>query len=89
MTWINEFKERLDGFEKQVGPRDGEVAVSIKVRVEGGCYGRDCCPYAFGIIDGKLRELQTGDTRFCFEEHETGPEIIALVLLTTAGVNLV
>lgn len=88
MTWIREFENRLNRFEKRIAPRDGEIPISIKVRVDAGCYSRGCCPVAFRAIEEKLQELQKGECRFVCEEHESGPEIIAFVALTTAGLTL-
>jgi len=40
------------------------------------------------MIDRSLRELASADTELSFEEHESGPEILAYVVLAAAGLNL-
>ncbi|MGA2623766.1 MAG: hypothetical protein ABSF91_07935 [Bacteroidota bacterium] len=88
MPWIKEFRDRLDQFEDSLPPVEGEIPLSIKVRVDSGCYSRGCCPFAFRLIDNKLSELQQHPQRFKFEEHETGPELLVYLALTTAGLGL-
>lgn len=80
MEWINEFDRRMSDFGDGLPGEPGEFSVSIKVRVDSGCYDRGCCPAAHEIIDRKLDELRrAGETRFRFEKHESGPEILAYV----------
>jgi len=70
-------------------PRSGEgVAISIKVRVTSGCFHREHSPFAYGLIDGYLDRLPTGQTEFGFEEHESGPELLVYLAVATAGVTL-
>jgi len=80
MEWINEFDRRMRDFgDGHTGAAD-EFPVSIKVRVDSGCYDRGCCPAAWEIIDHKLESLrQERETTFRFEKHESGPEILAYV----------
>jgi len=68
-------------FEQHKQPRPGEVAVSIKLRVYSGCFHRDHSPRAYELIDRYLRALPDTDTTLGFEEHESGPEILALVIV--------
>jgi len=65
----------------------GEVAVSIKVRIRSGCFHRDCSPRAYELIDRRLSKLGL-DAQFGFEEHESGPEILVYLAITTAGLSL-
>ena len=88
MPWINEFRDRVGRFEAMLPPREGEVPVSVKVRIDTGCYSRQCCPHAFSIIDRKVEELRKQGERFVLEEHETGPEIIVYLAVATAGLTL-
>lgn len=87
-AWPYEFRERMRRFEGRREPRPGEVAVSIKVRVLSGCFHREHSPRAYQMIDRSLSGLVPGDTQFGFEEHESGPEILAYVVLAAAGLNL-
>ena len=94
MKWINEFDRRLRDFESGLPGESGEFPVSIKVKVDSGCYDRGCCPAAYEIIDRELETLRrAGETRFRFEKHESGPEILAYiggaVGLTAAIISLV
>jgi len=80
MEWINEFDRRLRDFKTGLPRESGGFAVSIKVRVDSGCYDRGCCPAAYEIIDRELDALRrAGETAFRFEKHESGPEILAYV----------
>ena len=88
MPWINDFRNRFDRFEKIMPPHKGEIPISIKVRIDTGCYSRGCCPYAFRQIDHKVNQLSRTNTRFVFEEHETGPELLVYLAVTTAGITL-
>ncbi len=72
-------------------PKPGEVSVSIKVRVDSGCFHREHSPRAYELIDEAL--TQPPASMCSFEEHESGPEILAYVVvgvgLATALINLV
>jgi len=68
-------------FERKRKPISGETAVSIKLRVDSGCFHREHSPRAYEIIDAKLRTLGNTETEFAFQEHETGPEILAYVVV--------
>ena len=87
-AWPYEFHERMRRFEGRREPRHGELAVSIKIRVSSGCFHREHSPRAYEIIDQRLRSFSATSTALGFEEHESGPEILAYVLLTAAGINL-
>ncbi|MBI5471308.1 MAG: hypothetical protein HY961_03085 [Ignavibacteriae bacterium] len=88
MAWINEFRNRLDRFESSVPSVGDEIPISIKIRIDSGCYSRGCCPAAYRIIDRKLSDLRKDSERFEFEEHETGPEILVYLAVTAAGLGL-
>lgn len=87
-AWPHEFRERMRRFEGGREPRLGEVAVSIKVRVPSGCFHREHSPHAYELIDQSLKKLAAPDTELVFQEHETGPEVLAYVALTAAGISL-
>jgi hypothetical protein len=81
--WISEFRRRMSDFAPSPGP--DAASVSVKVRVQGGCFHREHSPEAYRLIDSHLQRLLPKD-RIRFEEHESGPEILAIVALTTAGI---
>jgi hypothetical protein len=83
--WQETFRNRMRGFEARRAPKPGESAVSIKVRVAGGCFHREHSPHAYQFIDAKLTAT---DDSFAFEEHESGPEILVYLAVTTAGLSL-
>lgn len=87
-AWPYEFRERMRRFEGRREPRQGEVAVSIKVRVSSGCFHREHSPRAYQIIDQNLRSFSATSTVLGFEEHESGPEILVYIAVTAAGINL-
>ena len=69
-------------------PRDGEVPVSIKVRVTSGCFHREHSPHAYDIIDRHLASLEGQESDFAFEEHESGPELLVYLAVAAAGITL-
>ena len=66
----------------------GETAISIKVRVTLGCFHREHSPYAYRLIDEHLQHLNR-DQSLEFQEHESGPELLVYLAITTAGLSLV
>lgn len=91
--WQETFRSRMRHFESRRAPLPGEVAVSIKVRITSGCFHREHSPRAYELIDRSLQKLRTGDVSFAFEEHESGPELLAYIVtgvgLATAVINLI
>jgi hypothetical protein len=78
MEWIDEFERRMEDFEGRVAGEPDQFPVSIKVRVDSGCYDRGCCPAAHEIIDRELDTMhRSGETQFRYIKHESGPEILA------------
>lgn len=84
-SWPEIFRARIRGFEMRRPPQPDAVPVSIKIRVVSGCFHRSCSPYAYVLIDERLRRTSSSEPDFAFEEHETGPEILVYV---AAGVSL-
>ncbi len=73
--WHDTFRKRMDTFQRLCSPKQGEVPVSIKVRINFGCFHREHSPRAYQIIDRYLNSISPGECVFEFEEHESGPEI--------------
>lgn len=69
-------------------PRNGEAAVSLKVRVTSGCFHREHSPCAYAIIDEHRSATGVGRVPFEFVEHESGPELLVFLALGTAGLGL-
>lgn len=81
--WEHEFMDRMRSFESEA---DAEgLGVSLKVRVTSGCFHRSCSPQAFAVIDEQLASSPPEGPYVELVEHETGPEVLALV---TAGITL-
>ena len=55
--WENEFRHRIETFEALLLAKgEGKAkAISIKIRVTGGCFHREHSPYAYRIIDTQLK----------------------------------
>lgn len=85
--WQHTFHKRIHDFKSKYKHPEGGIPVSIKVRVTSGCYHRSCSPLAYEIID-KFLENVSPQEEFAFEEHESGPEILVYVAVTTAGISL-
>lgn len=86
--WKQQFRHRMSNFASRRSPREGEVPVSIKIRVTSGCFHREHSPRAYDLIDRHLASLSRDQVDFAFEEHESGPEILVFLAVTTAGVTL-
>ena len=87
-SWGQAFHKRMMDFATRRTARENEVPVSVKVGVTSGCFHREHSPDAYELIDKHLASIPSGDTDFAFEEHESGPEILVYLTLTTAGVML-
>ena len=87
-AWRKTFRDRMHHFEARRSARPGELSVSIKVRVASGCFHREHSPLAYALIDRHLDALSPPDAEFSLEEHESGPEILAYLALTTAGLTV-
>jgi hypothetical protein len=85
VEWESEFRERMRRFTP---PRDGDVAVSLKVRVISGCFHREHSPQAYALIDERQTSLPDDGARVEFVEHESGPELLVALDLTAAGLAL-
>jgi len=88
-TWEFEFRARMRSFESQRPPRDGEVSLSLKVRVTSGCFHREHSPHAYARIDTYFASLPAREqSELALAEHESGPEVLVYLALATAGVTL-
>jgi hypothetical protein len=85
-VWLNEFRQRMHAFSGKYG--DDGVGVSIKVRVRGGCFHREHSPRAYEELDEFLRKNRPQDGHFAIEEHESGPEVLAYIILAGGAANL-
>lgn len=81
-AWRDEFRERMRGFGAK---RGGGSGVSIKVRVESGCFHREHSPEAFRLFDRKAARLANNVE---WVEHESGPELLVYMAVTTAALSL-
>ncbi len=88
-AWESEFRQRMRSFEAQRSPREGEVSVSLKVRINSGCFHREHSPRAYELIDKHLASIPASHrSELAFVEHESGPELLVYLALATAGISL-
>jgi hypothetical protein len=73
---VGDFQRRETG--------NGDV-VSIKVRVESGCFHREHSPEAYKIIDARLRRPPEHTEVI---EHESGPELLLYLAVTAGALSL-
>jgi hypothetical protein len=78
----------MDSFRQQRPAKAGDIPVSIKVRVNSGCFHREHSPKAYEIIDRHMASIPDAEYPFSFEEHESGPEVLVFLAMTTAGLVL-
>ena len=88
--WRNEFRRRMSMFDEHAHGDDDDdgLAVSMKVRVTSGCFHREHSPQAYRLIDEYLQLHALEDVRWSFQEHESGPELLLYLAVTTAGLSL-
>lgn len=86
MNWENEFRLRMAKFKRGLPFSENTIDLSIKIRVVSGCYHREHSPNAYQIIDEYLHANPSLD--YAIEEHESGPELLVWLALTTAGINI-
>jgi hypothetical protein len=89
-SWERTFQDRMHHFAEQHPSRDTRVPVSIKVRVDSGCFDRGCCPHAYEVIDAHVAKLRSRECEdgLTFEQHESGPEILVYLAVATAGLTV-
>jgi hypothetical protein len=86
--WVKTFRERMRNFEAGVAPSDNQMAVSIKIRITSGCFHREHSPNAYALIDKALAKISPEGLNLVLEEHESGPELLVFLAITTAGITL-
>ncbi|HKW18584.1 MAG TPA: hypothetical protein VJO35_13840 [Terriglobales bacterium] len=69
-AWPDEFRERMRCFEGRRARSTTEVAISIKLRVNSGCFHRELSPRAYEIIDKQLRTIGRTEIEVALQEHE-------------------
>jgi len=85
-AWQAEFRRRMERFGEAKTP--GLAPVSIKIRTKSGCFHREHSPEAFRLIGNYLRQAPKPDVAYQIVEHESGPEILVYLAVTTAGLTL-
>jgi hypothetical protein len=81
--WLTGFRQTVDDFRsRQMG--NGQI-VSVKVRVESGCFHREHSPEAYKIIDARLRRPPEHAEII---EHESGPELLLYLAVTAGALSL-
>ncbi len=83
--WQAEFRRRMSRFAAH--PVDGCMPVSVKVRVTSGCFHREHSPQAYRLIDDCIVGCNATESEYQIEEHESGPEILLYLAVTTAGLT--
>lgn len=84
--WQAEFHRRMKRFGETKPP--GLAPVSIKIRTRSGCFHREHSPEAFRLIGNYLRQAPKPEVAYEIVEHESGPEILVYLAVTTAGLTL-
>jgi hypothetical protein len=88
-AWESDFRARMRSFESRRPPLEGEVSISLKVRVTSGCFHREHSPHAYVLIDRHLASVPSSrGSQLAFVEHESGPELLVYLALATAGITL-
>jgi hypothetical protein len=81
--WLAGFRHTVGDFQRRQ-PGNGHV-VSVKVRVESGCFHREHSPEAYKIIDARLRRPPNQAEVI---EHESGPELLLYLAVTAGALSL-
>ena len=80
--WEMDFEKRLNQYQKA---NEQGFPISIKVGVYSGCSHNEHSPYAYQEI---YDYMNNHDIDCGFEEHESGPEVLAWIAIGTAGITL-
>jgi hypothetical protein len=83
--WTSKFRKRIDEFQTPISKRADEQIISIKMKVDSGCYERSCCPKAWELVDEYISSHRDTDANYELVKHESGPEILTAI---AAGVAL-
>jgi hypothetical protein len=86
MQWRADFKHRMDRFSS--ARQSAGRPVSIKIRIESGCFHREHSPEAYRLIDEYCRSVDLSQVQCEIVEHESGPEVLAYIALTAAALGL-
>jgi len=86
--WEEIFRERVSKFTIDHAVSSDAIVVSIKLRIRSGCFHREHSPEAYKLIDQALSTYARQDSNVTLEEHETGPELLVFLAITTAGITL-
>jgi hypothetical protein len=81
--WLKGFRHTVGDFQRRE-TGNGDV-VSIKVRVESGCFHREHSPEAYKIIDARLRRPPEHTEVI---EHESGLELLLYLAVTAGALSL-
>lgn len=83
--WQEQFQKRMKEFG--TANSDGLVPISIKVRINSGCFHREHSPEAYRLIDDYIAAADLSKAHYRIEEHESGPEILVYLAFTAAGLG--
>jgi hypothetical protein len=72
--WLGEFRQRMEDFT--AGVETDSIAVSIKLKVEGGCFCKNCNPAGHRLIANHLNKRPELLKEGKIVEHESGPEVL-------------
>jgi hypothetical protein len=86
--WENTLQNRMKKFEIRHSANLDDISISVKVRVDSGCFHREHSPHAYKIIDEYLQNIPPEEYSFGFEEHESGPEILVYLALASSLITL-
>jgi len=87
-TWHDEFRNRMAEFDGQMASGSEGASLSIKVRVSSGCYHREHSPNAYAELDKYLALHPIDPKTTHLHEHESGPELLVYLAVTTVGLAL-
>lgn len=96
MSWDDELRQRFRDYENssRAKLKDNALLISIKIRVDIGCFHREHSPQAYDAIN-KFLQADSSDS-YGFIEHENGPEIItqiefisSIIIISAAVIDLV
>lgn len=81
--WLAGFRQTVGDFQQRQKGK-GHV-VSVKVRVESGCFHREHSPEAYKIVDAWLRRPPEHAEII---EHESGPELLLYLAVAAGALSL-
>jgi hypothetical protein len=84
--WKEQIIQRLEAFRNDSEPNG--FAISIKIKTASGCFCKNCCPYAWQLIDEFSDHHREDSNNLKLVKHESGPELLLYLGIAVACLGI-